>query len=125
LTGVSATGSVGTVAFAWQAGGNQAAGLVGTPSVNVTVALTGVAGSGLVGDDVPVKSLALTGVSGSGAVGSVSIGERLVAITGNQAMGNIGNFGVFYWSLIDDNESANWQNIDNVESAGWTLIPTE
>jgi hypothetical protein len=76
--------------------------------------LTGVSASGLVGEDVPVRSLALTGVSAAGAVGTMSIGARLVAITGSQAMGNVGNFGVFYWSLIDDTENANWQNINTV-----------
>jgi len=29
-------------------------------------------------------------------------------------MGNIGSFGVFYWSLIDDTEDANWQNINTM-----------
>jgi hypothetical protein len=79
-----------------------------------TVALTGVLASGLVGEDVPVKSVAITGVSATGEVGTVSIGARLVAITGSQAMGNVGNFGKFYWSLIDDSENANWQNINTV-----------
>jgi hypothetical protein len=76
--------------------------------------LTGVSASGLIGDEVPVKALDLTGVSAAGAVGTMSIGARLVAITGSQAMGNVGNFGVFYWSLIDDTEDANWQNINTV-----------
>jgi hypothetical protein len=44
----------------------------------------------------------------------MSVGARLIAITGSQAMGNIGSFGVFYWSLIDDSETANWQNISTV-----------
>jgi hypothetical protein len=50
------------------------------------------------------------------------VGARLVAITGNQAMGAVGDFGVFYWSLIDDSENANWQNITNTQTAGWALI---
>ena len=86
--------------------------------------MTGVSASGLIGDEVPVKALALTGVSAAGAVGTMSIGARLVAITGNQAMGNVGSFGVFYWSLIDDSENANWQNINNAQSSGWTVIST-
>ena len=79
-----------------------------------SIALTGVSASGLIGDEVPVKSFALTGVSAAGAVGTMSVGARLVAITGSQAMGNVGSFGVFYWSLIDDSETANWQNINTV-----------
>ena len=47
-------------------------------------------------------------------MGTMSMGQRLVAVTGSQAMGNIGNFGKFYWSLIDDSETANWQNITTV-----------
>jgi hypothetical protein len=39
-------------------------------------------------------------------------------------MGNVGSFGVFYWSLIDDSENANWQNISNTQTAGWTAIAT-
>jgi hypothetical protein len=42
------------------------------------------------------------------------MGARLVAITGSQAMGNVGSFGVFYWSLIDTSENANWQLIDTL-----------
>jgi len=78
------------------------------------IALTGVSASGLIGDEVPVKALALTGVSAAGAVGTMSVGERLVAVTGSQAMGNVGSFGVFYWSLIDTSENANWQLIDTL-----------
>jgi hypothetical protein len=59
-----------------------------------------------------------------------------VAITGCTALGSVGDLGVFYWSLIDDNEDANWQNInsaqtpawvlvDDNETADWELIPTE
>jgi len=61
-------------------------------------------------------------VPATGNVGSVSMGARLVAITGNQAMGAVGDFGVFYWSLIDDSQNANWQNITNTQTPTWTLI---
>jgi hypothetical protein len=75
-------------------------------------------------------------VAAAGAAGTVSVAERVFGITGNQATGATGSFNVFFWSLIDDTETANWiliddnvatnwQNIDNVESADWTLIPTE
>jgi len=65
----------------------------------------------------------LTGVSARGSAGSV-VGQRLVEVTGNQAMGAVGSVGVFYWSLIDDSEDANWQNIDNTESSGWVIVDT-
>jgi hypothetical protein len=61
-------------------------------------------------------------VSATGSAGSVSVGERLKAITGNQAMGRVGDFAVFYWSLIDDSENANWQNINSAQSSSWALI---
>ena len=64
----------------------------------------------------------LSGVVASGAVGSLGIGARLVAITGSQAMGQVGNLGVFYWSLIDDDEIADWQNINNGQTSGWSNI---
>jgi hypothetical protein len=44
----------------------------------------------------------------------MSMGARLVAITGSQAMGNVGSFGKFYWSLIDNSENADWQIINTM-----------
>jgi hypothetical protein len=57
-------------------------------------------------------------------------------LTGVQASGAVGTLGVFYWSLIDDSQNANWQNInnpqtpvwtliDNAETAGWQIVETE
>jgi hypothetical protein len=63
----------------------------------------------------------LTGVSAIGQAGTV-LGQRLIQITGNQAMGAVGDFAVFYWSLIDDSEAANWQNVDNSQSSGWAEV---
>jgi hypothetical protein len=77
------------------------------------------------GDVAHTKTAILTGVAAFGAVGTISMGERLVAVTGCQAMGNIGNFGVFYWSLIDDAQNANWQGVDTAQTSGWTLVNTE
>jgi hypothetical protein len=105
--------------------GVEATGQVGTTGVDVTVELAGVGGTGEVGNVVRLIEQALTGVSASGAAGDISVGERLVAITGCEALGQVGSPGVFYWSLIDDAENANWQNIDNSESGDWALIPTQ
>ena len=100
--------------FNWAADGVQALGAVGTVSMGErTVALTGVSAAGVIGSEVPVKAIEISGVSATGAVGDV-VGQRLVAVTGSQAMGNVGSFGKFYWSLIDDSETANWQNITTV-----------
>jgi hypothetical protein len=40
-------------------------------------------------------------------------------------MGKVGDVGLRFWSLIDDNEDANWQNISNAQTAGWTNITTQ
>jgi hypothetical protein len=50
------------------------------------------------------------------------MGNRTVALSGVSASGQLGAFGVFYWSLIDDSENANWQNITNTQTPTWTLI---
>jgi hypothetical protein len=39
------------------------------------------------------------------------MGTRLVAITGCEAMGQVGTPNYFYWSIIDDNQTPNWQNV--------------
>jgi hypothetical protein len=126
LTGVSASGAVGSVSETNNPteDGVVAIGSVGTVGLSVTVALTGVSAAGAVGTVVYVTEAALTGVSATGNVGSVSVGARLVAITGSQAMGAVGNFGVFYWSLIDDSQNANWQNISNTQTPGWVVVDT-
>jgi hypothetical protein len=30
----------------------------------------------------------------------------------------------YFWEIIDDTQTANWQNINNVQSSGWTPVPT-
>jgi len=55
LTGVEATGAVGTVVF----------------SANITLAITGVQATGAVGSVTPSRTKALTGVAATGAVGTV------------------------------------------------------
>jgi hypothetical protein len=63
----------------------------------------------------------LTGVTSAGTVGTV-LSSRLVAITGCQAMGQVGAVGFFYWSIIDDGQNPNWQIIANAQTPGWTDI---
>ena len=125
LTGVDAVGAVGSVTFQWVAGGNQANGAVGTVTVaERTIALTGVAAQGLLGTDVPVVLESVSGVSATGAVGSVGH-SKTVALSGVSANGLVGSFGVLYWSLIDDNQTANWQNINTTQASDWVLVETE
>jgi hypothetical protein len=41
-------------------------------------------------------------------------GDVTVAITGNQAVGAVGNFGFIYWSVINDNQTPNWTTITTI-----------
>ena len=124
MTGVQADGAVGSVDFKWVAGGNQADGAVGTVGSNRTVALTGVMAHGLLGDEIPVVRDSISGVAARGAVGSVGL-SKTVALTGVSARGAVGGFNVLYWTLIDDNQTANWQNINNSQVSDWELVKTE
>jgi hypothetical protein len=72
LTGVSGTGSVGTVI------------------PNSTIAITQNSGTGSVGTVIPVLTNALTQVLGTGAVGSVSV-STAVALTQNSVTGSVGS----------------------------------
>jgi hypothetical protein len=74
--------------------------------------LTGVLGNGLLSEETPVVSQAISSVSAAGAVGTIGIGVRTVPLTGVRANGTAGSLNVRYWSLIDDNQNANWQNIN-------------
>jgi hypothetical protein len=42
-----------------------------------------------------------------------------------QAQGIAGNFGVAYWSLIDDSQTPNWQNINDAQAPTWQNINNE
>ena len=117
ITGVQASGAVGTVIYELVTTvaitGVQASGAVGTVTYQpvVVVAITGVEASGAVGNVTETNNPTENGVQATGAVGSVGIGSRTVALTGVQAAGQVGTVGSFYWSLIDDSETPNWQNV--------------
>jgi len=77
LTGVTASGAVGSVSFAELFGLTSISGVgtVGTVGVTRTVGLTGVSGAGAVGSVGAVGGAItknLTGVSGAGAVGTMT-----------------------------------------------------
>jgi hypothetical protein len=128
ISGVAVSGLVGTVAAFENPSetGIDAVGLVGSVGFDVAVNLTGVLSSGDVGSvtSSAVYEQAISGVSASGDVQSVSVGERLVAITGCPAMGNVGNIGASYWSLINDSQTPNWTSITNTENPNWVEIAT-
>jgi hypothetical protein len=100
LTGVSATGALGTISLQISPNisvtGVAATGSIGSVSVttggNASVNVTGVAGSGAVGN-VSVglsPNVTLTGVAGTGAIGTLTAsGATLVSITGVSATGSV------------------------------------
>jgi hypothetical protein len=94
-SGVSATGAVGTVDAAVTIGlsGAQATGQVGNADVAVTVPTIGVEATGSVGTvstAAPI-TVSLSGVEAAGSVGSVSIaGDVTVSLSGVEATGSVG-----------------------------------
>ena len=70
--------------------GNEATGGVGSPSVAVSAALTGVQASGVAGAVTEATTEALTGVQATGAVGSPVNGIS-IGLSGVQATGLAGN----------------------------------
>lgn len=112
LTGVSGTGSVGSVspstskALTGNAGtaavgsvvptvskaltGNSATGGIGSVSPSTQKALTGNAATGAVGTLTPTTSLLISGVSGTGGVGNVGVSIS-IPFTGVEATGQVGN----------------------------------
>ena len=105
--------------------------------LEIVVALTGVQATGNIGT---AAALAILGNEVNGAVGTVSVAERVIAISGVassgtiqaltstqilagvQAGGAVGNVIARYWKLIDDSQTPNWQNITDSQTAGWALV---
>jgi hypothetical protein len=50
------------------------------------------------------------------------MGTRLVAITGCEAMGQVGDVGIFYWSVIDDGQTPNWSVINDSQTPNWQNV---
>jgi hypothetical protein len=124
LTGVSASGAVGTLVAGFGVGGAQADGSVGTLASNRTVALIGTASSASAGTMTgeAIYYASISGNSLTGNVQSISIGQRLVAVTGCPAMGVLGNFEGAYWSLIVPNQTPNWGDISDVQVPNWEVV---
>jgi len=91
LTGVAATGAIGTVEdqVTDVIAGVSATGAIGTVKPNVTEIISGVSATGQIGtvEDKPTEIL--TGVAGTGAVGTVTIANT-VTLSGVAATGSIG-----------------------------------
>ena len=94
LTGVSAAGSVGTVAETNNPTeqGNQATGSVGTV--------------------VPSRTVAINGVQAAGNVGTVGLGPRSLALSGVQANGTTGTVTAVYWILVNTSQTPNWELVE-------------
>ena len=93
LTGVQATGAVGTQTPSEDTAltGNAATGAAGSVTPSTTIALTGVQATGQVGTESSGTTIALTGVQATGQVGTVSHGGISFDLTGVEATGTAGN----------------------------------
>jgi hypothetical protein len=97
LTGNAATGAVGTLTASISKAltGNAATGAVGSLTPSISVALTGVSATGQVGNLTANATVSLSGVVGTGAVGTVTpTSDTLVALSGVSATGAVGSLGV-------------------------------
>ena len=94
ITGNAATGSPGSVGVGARTvalTGVEATGAVGTVATSITIALTGVQATGQVGTEGESLTIALTGVEATGQVGTVSHGGISFDLTGVEATGTAGN----------------------------------
>jgi hypothetical protein len=94
ITGNAATGSPGSVGVGARTvalTGVQATGAVGTQTPSEDTALTGNAATGAAGSVTPSTTIALTGVQATGQVGTVSHGGISFDLTGVGATGTAGN----------------------------------
>jgi len=122
VTGVAASGDVGTVTVTAKANasvtGVAATGVVGSATVEAIgqVDVTGLAGTGGVGSVSVTEGVGVTvsttGLFALGRVGvATAIGEISVQVTGVAATGQVGPASAFIWEPIIPNSSANWVEI--------------
>jgi hypothetical protein len=105
VTGVSASGNVGSVSPG------------GSPSETGDVAY------GYAGNVGKVITVSLTGVSAVGSTGSVNkIYWTTIIDTQDANWQNINNPETANWALADTAESAFWTLINNPETASWVLV---
>jgi hypothetical protein len=103
ITGVTATGSVGSLGLAQPLTGSSATGQTGTEIANFSVPLTGVTASGQLGvlaansnSDV---TLQLSGVGSTSAIGTLAVTATL-AVSGQSATSAIGSLSVTVARLL-------------------------
>lgn len=91
LTGVAATGAVGTVSPATSKAltGNAATGAAGSVKASLSLPLTGNSATAAIGTVAPSLSKSLTGVQATGSAGTATP-NITVALTGVQATGQVG-----------------------------------
>ena len=97
IFGNEATGGVGSPSVSVNPAltGVNATGLVGAFSNNLTIGLTGVQASGLAGDETESITVGLNGVEATGSVGTFATNAKTIQLTGVQATGAVGDLTAF------------------------------
>ena len=132
LTGVTATGSVGSVSMGARTvalTGVTGTGSVGTVGASNTQAITGVTATGSVGTVGVLVAPALTAVTSTGSVGTVTVAERSLAITGVTATGSVGTVGVSVAPALTSVTATGsvgtvrtWEDVSTAETANWVDV---
>ena len=97
IFGNEATGGVGSPSVSVNPAltGVNATGLVGAFSNNLTIGLTGVQASGLAGNETESITVGLNGVEATGSVGTFATNAKTIQLTGVQATGAVGDLTAF------------------------------
>ena len=97
IFGNEATGGVGSPSVSVNSAltGVNATGLVGSFSNNLTIGLTGVQASGLAGNEAESITVGLNGVEATGSVGTFATNAKTIQLTGVQATGAVGDLTAF------------------------------
>ena len=140
VTGVAATGAVGSVTITEGSGVTvSATGVAGTGAVGsvtitqgtgVTIAVTGVAATGAVGSVVVQlpKTVSVTGVSGTSAIGSVTVTEGTgvsVSATGVSATGSVGSVSVETGVGVNVTGESATGSVGSVTATGKAVVSPE
>ena len=97
IFGNEATGGVGSPSVSVNPAltGVNATGLVGAFSNHLTIGLTGVQASGLAGNETESITVGLNGVEATGSVGTFATNAKTIQLTGVQATGAVGDLTAF------------------------------
>jgi len=91
ISGEEATGATGSITAAQSLTGEEATGDLGTLTATLTLAITGVQATGALGTLGPVNTIALSGLEATGETGDLTASQSL---TGEEATGAEGDLGV-------------------------------